>query len=79
LKNAWQNFIERHGHRGVREGELYETEWAKDPASIIEGIKSKVRLHKKNGDVKLTEKRSTAIEVTDEELTSFQKKIKGAF
>ncbi len=75
LKNAWNGFIERHGHRGVREGELYETEWAKDPTSIIEGIKSKVRLHKENGYVKSPEKRSANIEVTDEELTSFQKKI----
>ena len=75
LKIAWGEFIERHGHRGVREGELYETEWAKDSASIIEGIKSKVRLHKENGDYKLPEKRIADIEVTDEELTFFQKKI----
>jgi len=75
LKKAWGEFIERHGHRGVREGELYETEWAKDPASIIEGIKAKVRMHKENGDVKMQEKRVADIEVTDEELTSFQKRM----
>lgn len=75
LKRAWREFIERHGHRGVREGELFETEWAKDSTSIIEGIRAKVRMHKENGDVMLDEKRVANIEITDEGLTYIQRRV----
>jgi len=75
LQKVWKEFMERHGHRGVREGELYETEWAKDPSSIIEGIKAKVRMHRDEPDIKLPEKKATAIEVNDEGLTGFQKRM----
>ncbi len=75
IQKRWKEFMQRHGHRGVREGELYETEWGKDPSSIIEGIKAKVRMHRNEPDVKLPEKKAPVIEVDDEELTGFQKRM----
>ena len=75
LRKAWNVFMERHGHRGVREGELYETEWAKDPSSIIEGIKSKVRLHREEPGAKLPDKKNEKIEIDDDGLTSIQKMV----
>ena len=41
--DAWKEFIKRHGHRGVREAEFREKEWALDSLSIVESIKAKVR------------------------------------
>ena len=41
IKKSWQAFIQRHGHRCVREAELREKEWALDPAPVIEGLKGK--------------------------------------
>ncbi|NPA37411.1 MAG: hypothetical protein GXO47_11240 [Chlorobi bacterium] len=75
LQKKWEEFMKRHGHRGVREGELYETEWAKDPSSIIEGIKSKVRLYLDGHVPDVQEKNNEKIVVDDEELNSFQKRI----
>jgi pyruvate,water dikinase len=75
VKRAWRDFMERHGHRGVREGELYETEWGKDPSSIIEGIKSKLRLLLDGKDIRLPEKNEQKIIVDDDGLTSVQKRI----
>jgi pyruvate,water dikinase len=36
-------YLERHGHRGVREVELREKEWAENPTPIIEAVLSGVR------------------------------------
>lgn len=44
VKTAWREFINRHGHRCVREAELFEREWAVDPMPVIEGLKTKTRL-----------------------------------
>ncbi len=44
VRSAWSEFMERHGHRCVREAELREKEWALDPSSIVEGLKAKTLL-----------------------------------
>jgi pyruvate,water dikinase len=36
-------YLERHGHRGVREVELREKGWAEDPTPIVEAVLSGVR------------------------------------
>ncbi|MEJ2594860.1 MAG: PEP/pyruvate-binding domain-containing protein [bacterium] len=41
LRHAWSRFIQRHGHRCVREAEMYEKEWAQDPGYLISGLKAK--------------------------------------
>ena len=41
LRDAWSRFIQRHGHRCVREAEMYEKEWALDPGYVISGLKAK--------------------------------------
>ncbi len=53
VKTAWHEFINRHGHRCVREAELFEREWAVDPTPVIEGLKTKTRLMREgfNGHV----------------------------
>ena len=44
VTEAWNEFIKRHGQRGVREAELFEKEWAVKPNQLIESIKAKVSL-----------------------------------
>jgi pyruvate,water dikinase len=41
VTSLWAAFMERHGHRCVREAELREKEWAADPSVVLEGLKSK--------------------------------------
>lgn len=41
---SWNNFMQRHGHRCVREAEMHEKEWAVDPMPVIEGLKTKTAL-----------------------------------
>ncbi len=43
VREFWGRFMDRHGHRCVREAEFRETEWAIDPAPVIEGLKAKTR------------------------------------
>ncbi|NOX87136.1 MAG: hypothetical protein GXO86_14460 [Chlorobi bacterium] len=40
----WNEFMARHGHRCVREAEMIEKEWALDPTTLIEGLKTKTQL-----------------------------------
>ncbi len=44
VRQAWHQFMERHGHRCVREAELREKEWRLDPTPVIEGLKAKTSL-----------------------------------
>jgi pyruvate,water dikinase len=44
IREAWHQFMERHGHRCVREAELREKEWRLDPSPVIEGLKAKTTL-----------------------------------
>lgn len=41
---AWTEFIDRHGHRCVREAEMYEIEWRIDPSPVVQGLKAKTGL-----------------------------------
>ncbi len=43
IRKFWNDFIERHGYRCVREAELRETEWAIDPTPVIEGLRAKIK------------------------------------
>ncbi len=43
IREAWQTFLQRHGHRCVREAELREKEWRLDPTPVIEGLKSSTK------------------------------------
>ena len=44
IRKAWAAFLQRHGHRCVREAEMREKEWARDPAPVVEGLKGKIAL-----------------------------------
>ncbi len=54
-RHAWQLFIERHGHRCVREAELWEREWASDPSPVIESLRmaTDAKLHDKRAGRKV--------------------------
>jgi len=39
----YRNFIERHGHRCIREAELREPEWAIDPGHLVESLRALVQ------------------------------------
>ncbi len=42
VQNAWKVFLQRHGHRCVREAELWEKEWSLEPAPVIESLRMNV-------------------------------------
>ncbi len=44
IRKTWETFLQRHGHRCVREAEMREKEWAWDPAPVVEGLKGKTAL-----------------------------------
>ncbi len=75
IRIKWAEFINRHGHRGVREAELLEKEWAVDPAPIVEGLKAKVMLLINNPELKPKEKITATIDISKENLNYIQKII----
>ncbi|MGZ4925663.1 MAG: PEP/pyruvate-binding domain-containing protein, partial [Halobacteriota archaeon] len=42
-QREYSSYLRRHGHRCVREVELREKEWAKDPTPIVEAVLSGIR------------------------------------
>jgi len=48
---SWKGFIKRHGHRGVREAEMIEKEWALDPSPVIVSLRAKTSLLLKGGNL----------------------------
>ena len=40
IGSFYRGFMERHGHRCIREAELREPEWAVEPAHLIESLKA---------------------------------------
>ena len=48
IRQQFNTFIERHGHRCVRESELREKTWEENPRQLIQTLQTKVRV----GDVK---------------------------
>jgi Phosphoenolpyruvate synthase/pyruvate phosphate dikinase len=42
-RHEYNTYLERHGHRSVRELELREKEWAEDPTPIVEAVLSGIR------------------------------------
>jgi pyruvate,water dikinase len=43
IGDFYRSFMERHGHRCIREAELREPEWAIDPGHLIESLKALVQ------------------------------------
>jgi pyruvate,water dikinase len=43
VRREYGTYLERHGHRCVREVELREKEWAEDPTPIVEAVLSGIR------------------------------------
>ncbi len=43
IRQSWNSFLERHGHRCVREAEMREKEWALHPEPVVESIRMKVQ------------------------------------
>ena len=43
LGQVWRGYLERHGHRSLRELELRQPEWSHDPTPVIESLKVAVR------------------------------------
>ena len=39
IKSEYIRFMERHGHRGIREAEFLEQSWAQNPATLIDMVK----------------------------------------
>ena len=75
ITEGWKRFIERHGHRCVREAEMYEKEWALDPSYVISGIKAKTRLLVDGHQRKLNGYAVGPISLDDNGLNSTQKLI----
>lgn len=50
-RKAWSEFIKRHGHRGVREAEMFEKEWALNPMPIVGSIRVKTALLINGGSI----------------------------
>ncbi len=44
VRERWNAFLARHGHRCVREAELREKEWAVDPVPVVQSLQAKTRL-----------------------------------
>ncbi len=42
--NYYRNFMERHGHRCIREAELREPEWALQPDHLVESLKALIEV-----------------------------------
>ena len=43
VRQEYGAYLRRHGHRGTREHELREKEWAEDPTPIVESVVSAIR------------------------------------
>ncbi|XP_014664207.1 PREDICTED: uncharacterized phosphotransferase YvkC-like isoform X2 [Priapulus caudatus] len=48
LKNEFAKFIETHGHRCVRESELWEKPWRMQPEKVVKTIQKNVAIHLAN-------------------------------
>jgi pyruvate,water dikinase len=43
VNHAYKAFLERHGHRCVREAELHEKPWADNPVQLVQMLQTRVR------------------------------------
>jgi pyruvate,water dikinase len=43
VSRAYKAFLERHGHRCVREAELHEKPWEENPAQLVQMLQTRVR------------------------------------
>jgi pyruvate,water dikinase len=75
IKKAWKYFIKRHGHRCVREAEMYEKEWAIDPTPVIHGIKAKASLIIKGFAIENNKSDNKKIDLNNTRLSKKQKFI----
>jgi len=72
---AWKSFIERHGHRCVREAELWEEEWAVNPDPVLESLKTKIPMIMEGAVVNRVEVKNKAISLEGHELSRLNKII----
>ena len=77
IRQKWNAFIERHGHRCVREAELYEKEWAAEPTPVIEGLKTKTRFLVDGFKKKPNGYASRPVSLHENGLSWFKKKLVG--
>jgi len=75
VREAWQLFMERHGHRCVREAELREREWRLDPTPVIEGLKAKTTLLLNNKTVRADDKPLSPDTQHLKDLSSFKRAL----
>jgi phosphohistidine swiveling domain-containing protein len=62
-RSEFSAYLERHGHRCVREVEMREKEWAEDPTPIVEAVLSGVRA-KRAGHTALPKAKQRAVPLT---------------
>ena len=43
IKTAYSSFMEKHGHRGIREADFMEKSWSQDPKNLIESMKQIIK------------------------------------
>jgi pyruvate,water dikinase len=60
VRHEYEAYLERHGHRCMREIELREKEWAEDPTPIVEALLSGVRAARA-GRVRLSRERHSRV------------------
>ena len=75
LINNWNKFISRHGHRCVREAEMFEKEWASDPRFIIESLKAKTTILLNFGESTINGKKNTTAKIEVNGLSGIKKRI----
>jgi rifampicin phosphotransferase len=44
MGRAFQGYLERHGHRAVREAELRQAEWRRDPSPLLASLRAAVKM-----------------------------------
>ncbi len=75
IQEEWQRFLERHGHRCVREAELREKEWRLDPTPVIEGLKAKTSLLLSDSTIPLNKPSGNAEHIYINELSGFKRML----
>ncbi len=73
VRRSWKAFLDRHGHRCVREAELREKEWRLDPTPVIEGIKNKTASILRSSTSSLKEEPKHLVDLYIKELPTFRR------
>ncbi|KAG1714563.1 putative phosphoenolpyruvate synthase [Nymphon striatum] len=73
VKESYEDFISKHGHRCIKEFDVYSKTWAMDPSKLIIPLQVLVRTENMTKDNKLTV--DEALDSLQTELTDKQKRV----